>query len=84
MTPLLALTMPYGQAMVLGTSLLSMIPPSVAALIQHNRQALRLGLCSTVCQPACAQGQCTARVPWVLHCKLSSAALGPSFASASW
>ena len=36
-TPLLALLMPYGQATVLGTSLLSMVPPSAAALAQHTR-----------------------------------------------
>ena len=36
-TPLLALTMPYGQVVVLGTSLLSMVPPSLAALAQHAR-----------------------------------------------
>lgn len=36
-TPLLALTMPYGHATVLGTSLLSMAPPSMAALVQHTR-----------------------------------------------
>ncbi|KAL4437313.1 hypothetical protein ABPG75_004452 [Micractinium tetrahymenae] len=37
-TPLLALTMPYPQSTVLGTSLLSMIPPASAALAQHHRQ----------------------------------------------
>ncbi len=37
MTPLLALLMPYGQATVLGTSLLSMVAPSLAALVQHSR-----------------------------------------------
>ena len=37
-TPLLALVLPPGnQAMVLGTSLFSMVPPSAAALIQHAR-----------------------------------------------
>jgi uncharacterized protein len=36
-TPLLALTQPYGQATVLGTSLLAMIAPSVAGLAQHAR-----------------------------------------------
>lgn len=36
-TPLLALTMPYPQSTVLGTSLLSMIPPASAALAQHHR-----------------------------------------------
>lgn len=36
-TPLLALLMPYGQATVLGTSLLAMIPPSLAGLLQHWR-----------------------------------------------
>lgn len=36
-TPLLAMTMPYSQATVLGTSLLSMIPPATAALVQHRR-----------------------------------------------
>lgn len=36
-TPLLALTMDYSQATVLGTSLLAMIPPAAAALAQHRR-----------------------------------------------
>lgn len=36
-TPLLALCLPYSQATVLGTSLLSMVPPSAAALAQHAR-----------------------------------------------
>lgn len=36
-TPLLALTMPFSQTTVLGTSLLSMIPPASAALAQHHR-----------------------------------------------
>lgn len=36
-TPLLALTLSQGQATVLGTSLLSMVPPSAAALLQHSR-----------------------------------------------
>lgn len=36
-TPLLALCLPFSQATVLGTSLLSMVPPSAAALAQHAR-----------------------------------------------
>ncbi|PRW45493.1 4-toluene sulfonate uptake permease [Chlorella sorokiniana] len=36
-TPLLALTMDYPQATVLGTSLLAMIFPASAALLQHQR-----------------------------------------------
>ena len=36
-TPVLALLMPYGQATVLGTSLLAMVAPSAAALLQHAR-----------------------------------------------
>ena len=36
-TPIIALCLPYSQAMVLGTSLLSMVPPSTAALAQHAR-----------------------------------------------
>ena len=36
-TPLLALTQPYAQATVLGTSLLAMVAPSTAALFQHWR-----------------------------------------------
>lgn len=36
-TPLIALLMPYSHATVLGTSLLSMVPPSLAALAQHTR-----------------------------------------------
>lgn len=34
---MLALLAPYSQATVLGTSLLAMIPPSLAALVQHHR-----------------------------------------------
>lgn len=37
MTPMMALTMPFQQATVLGTSLLSMIFPATAALAQHQR-----------------------------------------------
>ncbi|GAB4821436.1 hypothetical protein N2152v2_008482 [Parachlorella kessleri] len=36
-TPLLALTMTFGQATVLGTSLFSMLLPSLSALAQHHR-----------------------------------------------
>lgn len=36
-TPLLALTMDYPQATVLGTSLLAMIFPASAALLQHQK-----------------------------------------------
>ena len=37
MTPLLALSQPYSQATVLGTSLLAMVLPSAAALLQHHK-----------------------------------------------
>lgn len=36
-TPLLAITQPYNQATVLGTSLMAMIAPSIVALFQHAR-----------------------------------------------
>ncbi|KAI3424813.1 hypothetical protein D9Q98_008199 [Chlorella vulgaris] len=36
-TPLLALLTPFAQVTVLGTSLLAMIPPASAALLQHHR-----------------------------------------------
>ena len=42
-TPLLALTMDYPQATVLGTSLLAMIFPASAALLQHQRCAVHAG-----------------------------------------
>ena len=43
-TPVVALVMPYSQATVLGTSLLAMVPPSAAALLQHHRWAgVRVG-----------------------------------------
>ena len=43
-TPLLALLTPFSQATVLGTSLLSMIPPASAALVQHSRCDLGEGV----------------------------------------
>ena len=48
-TPLLAVAMPYAQATVLGTSLLSMIPPASAALVQHHRCEALARSCPWLC-----------------------------------